>query len=142
MTIKEIMTPNVEFVSPDDTLESAARKMKERAIHPLPVCDRDESIVGILTVRDITVRAASAGLDPRSTLVRQVMSRAVSYCYEDEDAHDAARLMRGEQLDRIVVLRRDERLAGIVSLAGLPPENGISHRVGDAVVSSARTLQQ
>ena len=61
------------------------------------------------------------------------MSRAVSYCYEDEDAHDAARLMRGEQLDRIVVLRRDERLAGIVSLAGLPPENGISHGVGDAI---------
>jgi CBS domain-containing protein len=130
MQIKDIMTTNVECVSPDDTLEVAALKLKEMEIRPLPVCDRNKSIVGVLTDRDIDVRAADTGFDPRSTLVRQVMSRAVNYCYEDEDADDAARLMRGQELVRIVVLRRDERLAGVVSLAGLAPANGIAHEGG------------
>jgi CBS domain-containing protein len=137
MKIKDIMTPNVEFVSPDDTLQHAALKMQEMAVSPLPVCDRNDSIVGILTDRDVTVRAASAGLDPDSTLVRQVMSRAVSYCYEDEDAYEAARLMQGRQPARFFVLSRDERLAGVVSLAGLHADAGFGPGVDDLVEPGA-----
>jgi CBS domain-containing protein len=133
MKIKDIMIPNVEFVSPDDSLEHAALKIKETEICLVPVCDRNNGIVGILTDRDITVRVESAGLDPRSTPVRQVMSRAVSYCYADEDAHEAARLMRGQRPARILVLHRDERLAGIVSLAGVPTNNGMNHGAGDII---------
>jgi CBS domain-containing protein len=123
MQIKDIMTANVQFVSPDDTLQHAALKMQEMEIRPLPVCDRNNSIVGILTDRDVAVHAVTAGVDPGLTLVREVMSRALTYCYEDEDAHEAARLLRGQQVGRILVLRRDERLAGIVSLGGLAAEN-------------------
>ncbi len=124
MKIKDIMIPSVDHVSPDDTLEQAALKMKNIEAGPLPVCDRDH-IVGILTDRDITVRAVNKGLDPRSTRVREVMSRAVTYCYDDEDVEDTARLMQGGQLRRIVVLKRDERPVGIVSLGGLSAAGGI-----------------
>jgi len=129
MKIRDIMTPDVECVWPDDTLQEAAAKMKDLDVGPLPVCDHDH-IAGMLTDRDITVRAIAKGLDPRSTRVREVMSRAVIYCYEDEDAEDAARLMQERQVRRILVLDRDQRLVGIVSLGDLAAEAGDPRRIG------------
>src|SRR5437773_273650 len=129
MKIRDIMTPDVEYVWPDDTLQEAAVKMKNLDVGPLPVCDR-ERIAGMLTDRDITVRAVATGLDPRSTRVSEVMSHSVIYCYEDEDAEDAARLMQERQVRRILVLNRDQRLVGIVSLGDLAAETGDPQRIG------------
>jgi CBS domain-containing protein len=130
MKIKDIMTLNVECVWPDDTLQEAALKMKEMEIGPLPVCDRDH-IVGILTDRDITVRGVALGRDPRSTTVGDVMTREVIHCYEDEEADEAARLMQTRQVRRILVVDRDQRLVGIVSLGDLAAETGNPQRVGE-----------
>jgi CBS domain-containing protein len=129
MKIKDIMTQNVECVWPDDTLQEAALKMKEMEIGPLPVCDRDH-IVGMLTDRDITVRGVAPGRDPRSTKVRDVMTREVIHCYEDEEAEEAGRLMQTHQVRRILVVDRNERLVGIVSLGDLAAETGDPQRVG------------
>jgi CBS domain-containing protein len=133
MKVRNIMTADVGCVCPDDTLQDAAAKMKDLDVGPLPVCEGDR-VAGILTDRDITVRAVAEGFDPGSTRVREVMSHAVVYCYDDEDAEDAARLMQERQLRRILVLNRDERLVGIVSLGDLAAaERGQPQRTGEVL---------
>src|SRR4051812_49383439 len=117
------MTRNVECVSPDTTLQEAARKMKALDVGPLPICDNDR-LAGMLTDPDITVRAVAEGLDPKSTRVRDVMTPGVLYCFEDDEVHGAARLMEEKQVRRLLVLNRDKRLAGIVSLGDLAVETG------------------
>jgi CBS domain-containing protein len=129
MKIRDIMTPDVECVRRDNTLEEAAVKMKDLDVGSLPVCDGDR-IEGIITDRDIAIRAVAEGRDPTSTQVREVMSRSVMHCYDDEDTEDAARLMQERQIRRILVLNRDERLLGIVSLGDLAAETGNPERVG------------
>jgi CBS domain-containing protein len=121
MQVKDVMTRGVECVPPDATLQDAARKMKDLDVGPLPVCDNDR-LAGMVTDRDIAVRAVAEGRDPKTTHVRDVMSAGVTWCFEDDDIKDAARLMREKQLRRLVVLNRDKRLAGIVSLGDLAVE--------------------
>lgn len=118
MQLREVMTRNVDVVQPDASLEEAARKMDQLNVGPLPVCDGDR-LVGMVTDRDITVRATSAGKDPRSTPIREAMSRDIVYCYEDQDVQDAARLMQDKQIRRVPVLSREQRVVGIVSLGDL-----------------------
>ena len=94
-----IMTPGVEYVGPDDSLQEAARKMKRLDVGPLPVCE-NESVVGMVTDRDITVRAVAEGRDPKATKVRDVMSGEVICCFDDQEADVAARLMQSQQIRR------------------------------------------
>src|SRR5687767_4750775 len=119
MQVKEIMTRNVECVRPTDTLEVAARKMRDLDIGPLPVCGGDDRLAGIVTDRDITVRATADGRDPTRTTVKEVMTPDVVYVFEDQDAKDAADTMATHQIRRVLVLNRDKRLAGIVAMADL-----------------------
>ncbi len=118
MLVKAIMTHNAEVVSPGDTLEQAARKMEELNIGPLPVCE-GHRVVGILTDRDITVRATAAGSDPKETLVYEAMSYDIVSCFEDQDVNEAVRLMKERQIRRLLVMNRANELVGIVSLADL-----------------------
>jgi CBS domain-containing protein len=118
MQLKDIMTPRVEVVSPQATLQEAAQKMKQFDIGPLPICD-GERLVGMLTDRDITVRAVADGRDPQTTPVREAMSPDLVYGFEDQDIQDAARLMEQYQIRRLPVINRDKRLVGIVSLGDL-----------------------
>src|SRR5438046_4099256 len=118
MKIQKLMTPKVEVIHPDTPLQQAAATMKRLDVGMLPVCD-GERLVGMLTDRDITVRATAEGRDPNSTRVREVMSPDVVYCFEDQDVQDAARVMEDRQIRRLVVLNRDKRLVGIVSLGDL-----------------------
>src|SRR5438270_229940 len=118
MVVREVMTPHVEVIHPDATLREAAEKMKSLDIGPIPVCD-GQRLQGMLTDRDITVRATAEGRDPNSTRVRDVMTPDVVYLFEDQDVQDAARIMEQRQIRRLVVLDRDKRLVGIVSLGDL-----------------------
>jgi CBS domain-containing protein len=118
MLLSDIMTPEVEFVRPDDTLVQAATKMKNLDVGPLPVCEH-QGVVGIVTDRDITIRAVALGKDPKTTKVRDVMSDDVICCYVDQEVDVAARLMQSQQIRRVLVVDRDKRLVGIVSLGDL-----------------------
>ena len=129
MQVKEVMTRGAECVAPDATLQEAAQKMKGLDVGPLPVCDNNR-LVGMLTDRDITVRAVAEGKDPRTSRVRDVMTEGITYCFEEDDVADAARLMKEKQIRRLVVLNRDKRLAGIVSLGDLAVETGDEHLAG------------
>jgi CBS domain-containing protein len=132
MLVKEIMTHNAEVVSPDDTLEQAARKMEELNIGPLPVCEGNR-VVGILTDRDITVRATAAGCDPKKTVVHEIMYYNIIYCYDDQDVSEAAKLMSEKQIRRLLVMDRANDLVGIVSLADLATEARDEGRSGEVL---------
>lgn len=119
MKIKEMMTRDVEIVQAGDSLESAAQKMRERDVGFLPVFDGDE-LIGVVTDRDLTVRAMADGANPREVLGRDLITSPAISCFEDQELEDAARLMHLNRIRRLVILRRkDARLAGVVSLGDL-----------------------
>ena len=118
MYVREVMTPDVVIASPEDTLQRAAEMMIDIDAGVLPVGENDR-LVGILTDRDITVRAVAAGKEPTECKVREVMSPEIRYIYEDELVEDAARNMTELQVRRLPVLNREKRLVGIVSLGDL-----------------------
>jgi len=127
--IQEIMTREVEVVHPEATLWEAAQKMAGLDVGPLPVCKGDE-LVGMLTDRDITVRATAEGRDPKTTKVYEVMTPEVVFAYEDEGVDDAAELMTEHQIRRLVVLNRSKHLVGIVSLGDLAVHSGDVQQAG------------
>jgi len=139
MLVREVMTPGAEVVRPDTTLQEAARMMQQLDVGPLPVCD-GERLVGMLTDRDITIRATAAGLDPKATPVRDVMTPDVIYCYEDQQIEEAGRLMREQQIRRLVVITRDKRLAGMLSLGDLAVDarSDVDEEVLETVSEPAR----
>jgi len=132
MLVKEVMTKDVECVRPDDTLQQAARKMKLLDVGPVPVCDNDR-LAGMLTDRDIVLRCVAEGGDTRTAKVREAMSEGVTYCFEDDDVSEASRLMQEKQIRRLVVLNRDKRMAGIVSLGDLAVKPGAKKAAGKAL---------
>jgi CBS domain-containing protein len=132
MRIREIMTPRVEVIHPDATLEAAAGKMKRLDVGPLPVCD-GERLVGMLTDRDITVRATSEGRDPRTTRVRDIMTEEVFFCFDDQDVREAAEIMQRAQIRRLPVVNRDKRLVGIVALGDLAVQTGDEELAGEVL---------
>jgi CBS domain-containing protein len=118
MKISELMTPDVELVKPGDTLHTAAKMMADLDTGALPVGENDR-LVGMITDRDITVRAVAEGRDPEKTMVRDAMSSGIRFCFEDEDSEDVARKMGQWRVRRLPVLNKDKRLVGIVSLGDL-----------------------
>lgn len=118
MYVREVMTPDVVIASPDDTLQRAAEMMIDIDAGVLPVGENDR-LVGILTDRDITIRAVAAGKPPAECKVREIMSPEIRYIYDDELVEDAARNMTELQVRRLPVLNREKRLVGIVSLGDL-----------------------
>ena len=116
--IAEVMTRDVELTSPDATIEEAARKMAEEDVGFLPVGDHDR-MVGMITDRDIAVRAVAHGKEPKHTKVRDIMTDRVLYCFEDEEADAAAANMSKLQVRRLPVVNRDKRLVGVVSMGDL-----------------------
>jgi len=124
MLLKDIMTPNPQCIGPEDTLQEAARMMRDLDVGSLPVCGVDDRLAGMITDRDIAVRAVAEGKDPRTTPVREAMTEEVVYGFEDQEVDDAARVMEQRQIRRLVVLNHDKRLVGIVSLGNLAIETG------------------
>ena len=117
MLVKEAMSRDVKTVGPDQALQEAARIMLDIDVGALPVGDSDK-LVGMITDRDIAVRAVAAGKGP-SAKVSEVMSREVRYCFEDEDTAHVARNMADQQIRRLPVVDRNKRLVGILALADL-----------------------
>lgn len=118
MLVRDVMTWEVQPIHPDATVEAAAQRMSDYDIGVLPVCEGSR-LVGVVTDRDIVVRAIARGVDPKSALVRDTMTDHIVCCYEDHDVTEATRLMEEQQIRRIAVLDRRERLVGIVTLRDL-----------------------
>ena len=134
MIVSEVMTHDVRLATPDDSVQAAARIMESEDFGSLPVGENDR-LVGMVTDRDITIRAVARGLTPGNCKVREVMSSDIKYVYADASVADAAKVMGDLHVRRLPVLDRDKRLVGIVSLGDLAlttPKNA-----GDALRSIA-----
>jgi CBS domain-containing protein len=131
MQVFEVMTADVVSVRPEATLRDAAQLMRSMGLGPLPVSE-GRLLVGMITDRDIAVRAAAEGRDPCTTEVREVMTPEVVCCHEEDDVDRAARLMRKAQLRRLAVVDSRGRLVGIVSQSDLP------RRPPDALAGESR----
>jgi FOG: CBS domain len=115
MLVRDIMTPKVQWISPDLTLRECAKKMRDSNIGSLPVGENDR-LIGMITDRDICCRGVAEGLDPSTTTARRVMSEHIRYCFDDEDVAVAAHKMEDKHIRRLAVLNRDKRLVGILSV--------------------------
>lgn len=116
MQVQEIMTSNAETINSDANLVEAAQKMKMLEVGALPVWETDE-LVGMITDRDIILRAIAEGKDPSSTYINEIMTQEVFTCLEDDDIHDAAEMMEKNSIHRLLVLNSNNEAVGFVSLA-------------------------
>lgn len=132
MELRDIMTTDVETIRPDATIEEAARKLNDLDVGSLPVCDGDR-VLGMITDRDITVRATAAGDTPSGTSVRDVMTPDAVYVYIDQSIEEAAQIMAQHQIRRLIVLNHDKRLLGIVSLGDVAVATGKDQLSGDTL---------
>lgn len=124
MIVSECMTTGVEITSPDDSIRDVARIMREIDAGCMPVGENDR-LVGVITDRDIAIRAVAEGLGPETT-VRDVMSRDVRWCYEDEDIEDVSEQMAEFKVRRLPVLNREKRLIGVISLGDISLADGVT----------------
>lgn len=118
MKLKEIMTQEVKVIHPDDSLQIAAQKMRDQDIGFLPVCEGDR-LVGVVTDRDLVVRVIVDGRDPNAKIGRHLVTAPIIYCFDDQDVEEAEQIMEENQIRRLVILNRDKRLVGVVSLGDL-----------------------
>lgn len=131
MRVSDAMTRDVKIANPNQSLHDVARIMAEDDVGSLPVGENDR-LVGIITDRDIAVRAVAEGLSPDDTTVREIMSPDVKYCFDDQDIDEVARNMGDVQLHRLPVIDHDKRLVGILALADIANLAGAGP-AGDAV---------
>ena len=118
MQAKEIMARDVKLIHPNTSLKEAAEKMKQFDIGMLPVVEEDK-VVGILTDRDIIIRAIAEDRDPEKTNAGEAMSKDVITAYDDQDAEEISQLMKKKQVRRLVLLNHDEKVTGVFSLGDL-----------------------
>jgi CBS domain-containing protein len=119
MKVRDVMTKHVNLVGPGTTLAVAARRMRDEGIGCLPVGEPGGPLIGIVTDRDMVVRAIAAGKDVSQLPVHEIMSTEVVSCFEDQEVEDARRIMVENQVRRLPVLDRRRRLVGIVSIHDL-----------------------
>lgn len=133
MKVSELMHRSVDLTDPSETIQNAAIKMRDDDVGALPVGENDR-LIGMVTDRDIVIRAVTAAQAPNATPVRDVMSPEIVYCFDDDDIEQAAHTMADKQVRRLPVLNRDKRLVGIVSIGDF------SRHGGDALNAAREAL--
>lgn len=131
MKVSEAMSTDVQICAPDHSLRDVAAVMARSDIGSLPVGENDR-LVGMITDRDITVRAVAEGKGP-DTPVRDVMSEGIAYCLEDDDLDEVSEKLGEHQLHRVPVLNADHRLVGILALADIARHANGGNAVNTAV---------
>ena len=139
MNIRDVMTPNPRTVTPDDTIQSAARIMRDEDTGAVPVVENGRA-VGMVTDRDIVVRAVADG-GQLNRPVREIVTSAVVTATPDMSTREAAQLMSEHQIRRLPVVE-NERLVGIVSLGDLAVKEGKDSRSGDTLQSISEGVKE
>jgi CBS domain-containing protein len=117
MKVQESMTADVRLANPNQPISAAAKMMAECDCGVIPVSE-DDKLVGMITDRDIAIRAIADGKGP-DTPIREVMSEGVCYCFEDQEIGEVAANMADIQVRRLPVLNRSKRLVGILSIGDI-----------------------
>ena len=129
--LKDLMSRDVQVISPNGTIRDAALRMLEGNFGLMPVGENDQ-MIGTISDRDIAIRAVAKGKDP-STKVRDVMSDGVIWAYENDSVDDVAKLMGDHQIRRMPIVNADKKLVGIVSLGDFAVESTDIDTAGEAL---------
>lgn len=135
--VKALMTEHPVLIKPDITLDEAARKMKDVDCGVLPVGTKDK-LQGIITDRDIVIRALAKGKDPAKEKVKDYMTAKVYACNEDDFLEDAADKMRDHKVSRLVVKNHEGKVTGILSFGGILRKNADADEVANVVKHATR----
>ncbi len=136
MKVSDAMTRDVRVANPNQTIQDAAKMMSDVDSGVLPVGENDR-LIGMITDRDIAVRAVAQGKGPQ-TLVREVMTDHVHYCFDDEDTEEVTRKMADSQVRRLPVVNRDKRLIGILSLGDVATRRDGADEASEALSDISR----
>ena len=115
--ISEVMTDRPRAIAPETSIREAARLMEEEDVGSLPVVEEGAHLVGIVTDRDIAIRAVARGLEPERTSVMDIASKDVYGLTPDDDLDDALEMMARAQVRRLPIVVRDNELVGMVAQA-------------------------
>jgi CBS domain-containing protein len=115
--IAEVMTERPRAVTPQTSIREAARLMEQEDVGSLPVVEEEARLVGIVTDRDVAVRVVGRGLDPDATVVGDVASADLVALTPEHDLDDALALMASEQVRRLPIVARENRLVGMLAQA-------------------------
>ncbi|MBU6506084.1 MAG: CBS domain-containing protein [Alphaproteobacteria bacterium] len=118
MLVREAMTQHAEWIVPETSLAEVAQKMRDKGIGCLPVGTNDR-MVGMITDRDLACRAVADGLNPTTATAKQVMTKGVIWCFDDDDIESAIRRMEEKKIHHMPVINHQKRLIGILSLSDL-----------------------
>jgi len=131
MKVRDVMTKSVESITPETDLVTVARKMKELNVGSMPVLDGDQ-LLGIITDRDIVVRALAEGRSPQGEQVRNYLTPNPTTITPETDVKEAAEIMAREQIRRLPVVENN-RLVGFLAIGDLAVDVGKDRLVGDAL---------
>ena len=140
MKVRELMTPHVIRIHPEEPVAVAARTLTQYNIGALPVCEGDGQLCGVVTDRDLVIRCLAAGKDPAATRVREVMTGRVVSASPDMDAAVAAHLMGRQQVRRLPVVENG-RLCGMLSLGDLATREENVLDAADALTEISENLR-
>ena len=129
--LKDLMSRDVQVISPDGTIKEAAQHMRNGNFGMMPVGENDR-MIGAISDRDIVIRAVADGKDP-STTVREVMSEGIVWAYEDDSVDDAVKIMSEHQIRRLPIVNADTRLVGIVALGDFAVVSSDIEAAGEAL---------
>ncbi len=134
MKVKDAMHSGVTWADPETRITELARKMRDEDIGAIPIGENDR-LVGMVTDRDIAIRALVDGRDIESLTAREVMSSPIIYCRTEQDLDDAARIMETEQVRRLPVIDENKRMVGMLSLGDVASmaKHELSGEVAEAV---------
>jgi CBS domain-containing protein len=115
MKVEKMMHKGVEWVSPNTSISALAKKMQRFDIGAIPVGENDR-LIGMVTDRDIVIRGVADGKDPSKLTARDVMTKGVTYCRDNEEVDEAVRIMESKQIRRLPVIDANKRMVGMISL--------------------------
>ena len=118
MKVKDVMHKGVSWVQPDASLTAIAKIMKTEDIGAVPVGENDK-LVGMVTDRDIICRGLGNGKKPEKLTAKDVMTKGITYCRENEEVDDAIRIMESKQIRRLPVIDKDKRMVGMLSIGDI-----------------------
>lgn len=141
MKVTEIMTPSMEYVTEQDSLVGAARKMRDINVGAVPVKDAQNRLSGILTDRDVVVRGIAEGKSPNDTTVKDVMTTGAISCPAEQSVEEAAKLMEKEQVRRLVVIDDNNSAVGMLALGDIAVKSPGKELAGEAVEEISKPAQ-
>jgi CBS domain-containing protein len=131
MQARDMMTPVVKCIVPGTRIQEVAQTMKSMDIGFVPVCENDR-LIGTVTDRDIVLRAIAEGRDLQRCTARDLMTSNVFWCYDDQTEEEVAEYMANQEVRRVVVLDRNKRLVGVISIGDLA-KRGDKIKAGQAI---------